>query len=89
MRSEDQVIDAFDMRAIRTLIPEGAPMIVVYDHPLDYPEHYVARLFNGRQGTHLIVISAALGDLLAAKPAEMARISRVDDDPPKVAEIWL
>ena len=37
MRTEDQVITQFNMRLIRAVMPQGAPMIVVYEDPKDYP----------------------------------------------------
>ena len=54
MRTEDQVITQFNMRLIRAVMPQGAPMIVVYEDPKDYPGLFVARLFDGRKSTHLI-----------------------------------
>ena len=53
MRTEDQVITQFNMRLIRAVMPQGAPMIVVYEDPKDYPGLFVARLFDGRKSTHL------------------------------------
>ena len=49
MRTEDQVITQFNMRLIRAVMPQGAPMIVVYEDPKDYPGLFVARLFDGRK----------------------------------------
>lgn len=37
MRTEDQVITQFNTRLIRAVMPQGAPMIVVYEDPKDYP----------------------------------------------------
>lgn len=89
MITEDQVVEYINMTLIRAVVPEGAPLIMVYDHPIDYPEKYVARLFNGKQATHIVVLADTLEELREAKPERMARIDRQEKDPPKVAETWL
>ena len=68
MRTEDQVITQFNMRLIRAVMPQGAPMIVVYEDPKDYPGLFVARLFDGRKSTHLIALADTLEDIREAKP---------------------
>ena len=89
MITEDQVVEYFNTTLIRAVIPDGAPLIMVYDHPIDYPEKYVARLFNGKQATHIVALADTLEELREAKPGRMARIKRQEKDPPKVAETWL
>ena len=84
-----QVIDAFDMRIIRAVVPQGAPLITVYNDPAEFPGKYVARLFNGRQGTHLVAVADTLAEILKAKPKEMIRVQKHETDSPKVIETWL
>ena len=78
MRTEDQVITQFNMRLIRAVMPQGAPMIVVYEDPKDYPGLFVARLFDGRKSTHLIALADTLEDIREAKPERMRIVNRIE-----------
>lgn len=89
MRTEDQVITQFNMRLIRAVMPQGAPMIVVYEDPKDYPGLFVARLFDGRKSTHLIALADTLEDIRGAKPDQMQIINRIAQDALKIVETWL
>ena len=89
MITEDQVIEYFSMTMIGAVIPDGTPMIFIYEHPEDYPELYVARLFNGRCGTHVIAIADTLEELRASKPERMAVIEKQEEDPPQIVETGL
>lgn len=89
MKAEDQVVEYFSMTLIRTVIPEGAPMIMVYKNPDDYPETYTARLYNGKTALHVIALAETLEELRATKPGCMRVIDKQEKDPPKVVETWL
>ncbi len=89
MITEDQVVDYFNMALIRAAVPEGAPIIMVYDHTVDYPEKFVARLFDGKIPTYIIALADTLDELRGAKPGHMEKIGKQEKDPPKVAETWL
>lgn len=89
MRAQDQVIEYFSMPLIRAAVGDGAPLIMVYKDPEDYPGKFVARLYNGRQGTHLIALADTLEEIRGAKPDCMSIIKRLESDPDKVAETWL
>lgn len=89
MRTQDQVIEYFSMTLIRAVVADGAPLIMVYENPEDYPGKFVARLYNGRQSTHLIVLADSLEELREAKPDCMSIFARRESDPLKVAETWL
>lgn len=89
MRTEDQVITQFNMRLIRAVMPQGAPMIVVYEDPKDYPGLFVARLFDGRKSTHLIALADTLEDIREAKPERMRIVKRIEQDILQIVEAWL
>ena len=89
MRTEDQVITQFNMRLIRAVMPQGAPMIVVYEDPKDYPGLFVTRLFEGRKNTHLIALAATLEDIREAKPERMRIVNRIEQDSLQIVEAWL
>jgi len=84
MRTEDQVITQFNMRLIRAVMPQGAPMIVVYEDPKDYPG-----LFDGRKSTHLIALADTLEDIREAKPERMRIVNRIEQDSLQIVEAWL
>jgi len=68
---------------------------VVYDHPIDYPDAYVARLHEvsgqGRQRvTHHVLTADNLTEIRAALAAfGLTRISRSVEDDPVIVETWL
>ena len=60
----------------------------VYDHPRDYPDHYVARLWRGETPTETVLRASTLAELHAMLPAGLARLSRMEDDDPVIVETW-
>ena len=68
-------------------------MWTVYDHPRDYPEHYVARCFRVRGGanpTEHAIITKSLHQLrMMLLAAGLVCLSRSDDDDPKIVETWI
>ena len=72
--------------------PLTLPMMTVYDHPTDYPDVYVARLFGAEGGpTNLIMTSYSLQDLRAGikRSGFTARLSRDSNDDEKILEVWI
>ena len=66
----------------------------VYDHPKDYPDRYVARLFevdgNGPHATGIITTSETLEDLQDELEAlGLVRLMRLPEDDPVILETWL
>ena len=69
-------------------MPQGAPMIVVYEDPKDIGS-FVARLFDGRKSTHLIALADTLEDIREAKPERMRIVNRIEQDSLQIVEAWL
>ena len=74
---------------------EFLPMWVVYDHPLDMPDRFVARrwltLPNNRP-TQEVLTADKLDDLRYAIQRAMpgaVRLDRSPDDDAKIMEVWL
>jgi hypothetical protein len=74
---------------------EVVRMWVVYDHPSDYPDHFVARLHeadaSGSRPTGSIVQSddlAKLRDVLAFE-MRLVCLTRDPTDDAKIMEVWL
>jgi hypothetical protein len=69
-------------------------MWVVYDHPTDFPNEFVARRHvvnaKGSRPTEEVLTSTAL-DLLRSELVErgLTMIPRFADDDPKIIEVWL
>lgn len=64
------------------------PMIVIYNKPKNYPEHYIARLWDGNKPTNYTIIRDSLDSIRAAIPP-MNRISRSEKDDPVIVETWI
>lgn len=61
----------------------------IYDHPTDYPDHFVVRLWDGEEPTNTIVLANTLEEARAAIPQGLARFSRTEGDDPKIVETWI
>jgi hypothetical protein len=67
-------------------------MWTVYEHPLDHPDGYVARLFNvGRDGA-VATDEVIMGDTLQAVRSQIPQglfcMVRSPDDEPQIVETW-
>ena len=62
----------------------------IYDHPIDYPDCWVARLFEGTEPTGSIVCSTDL-EMVRHEMFMMGLVCmpRDEDDDPKILENWL
>lgn len=72
----------------------GLPMWVLYDHPLDMPEHFVLRLWDGmtNQATKYIFPAHTLegiGEQIEAIPGRFYWMDRFEGDDPKVMGVYL
>lgn len=71
----------------------GLEMWTVYDHPLDYPDGFVAR--KSIVGASMTTITRemfeadTLDELRALLPAGLYRIHRYEQDDPMIVEVWL
>ncbi len=69
---------------------------VVYDHPTDYPDEYIARRWeitkDGIKATDDVIASRELkyvrAHILRVMPGAV-RLQRASDDDPKIVEVWL
>lgn len=63
---------------------------VVYDHPKDYPAHYVARKFEGEMATPRVMLSRSLGSIRDRLRDEgLVQLARDQNDDEKILETWL
>lgn len=68
-------------------------MWVIYKHPRDYPQQYVARLWEIRAGCVLPTADVMMADTLAeirkSIPVGLFRTERFSDDDPCIVEVWI
>lgn len=64
-------------------------MIVIYDHPKDYPNKYVARVWDMNKPTNVVAINERLDILRTLIPGGMIVCDRNKDDDPCILEVWL
>lgn len=87
MESGDRVVQTFDMR--RLMKATKLPLICVYKNPADYPNKYVARLWDVDKPTTLVAIADSFEEIRAAKPPEMVIMQRQPNDDPVIIETWI
>lgn len=64
---------------------------MVYDHPTDYPDHYVARLWDAltNVGTASVLTAPTLDELRLRLPPELDLLPRQPGDDPCIVETWI
>lgn len=69
------------------------PLIVVYDHPLDYPYAYVARVWEAERNlsTNVFIKKDTLQEIREdiRSSGFMLCISRAAEDDPTIVESWI
>lgn len=66
-----------------------APIITIFKNPKDYPDKYVARLFDLEKPTNVFMLSDNYKDLRVKIPRHMHRFPRDERDDPVIVESWL
>lgn len=65
----------------------------VYQHPKDFPEHFVARKFNYDQPTDITLVAERLENLRhilkRIRGGYLVNIGRNPEDDPAIVESWL
>lgn len=64
------------------------PIYVIYNKPSDYPNHYVARLFDLDKSTNLIVIDESLESLRAKIPQNLYKQNKDEYDNNVIVESY-
>lgn len=69
------------------------PMVVVYDHPADYPDAYVARIWEmkGNLPTNTLIKKETLHEIREdiRSVGFMHYIQRAEEDDPVIVEAWI
>lgn len=69
-------------------------MYVIYDHPLDYPNHWVTRRWEvyrnaDPEPTEAFTLHATLEAARSAVPPGKHRIQAMSEDDPTIIETWV
>lgn len=64
-------------------------MWVVYDHPTDFPESYVARKWKNCTPTQDIIVETTLETVRERLPNGLVRLERHELDDPCIVESWI
>ncbi len=87
-KANDHIVSRFDYA--RLVRQATMPIIVVWHGPDDYPEKYVARVYDVDRSTSLVAIADTYEELLEAIPTrQMVRLERTPKDNPAIVETWV
>ena len=68
------------------------PIICVYQHPEDFPDKCIARMFDGTKPTNIVIIRETVReiqcDIIAYFP-DMLPFTRAKEDPKSIVESWI
>ena len=84
-------LDATQKAAMRvTFDARPKQQWAIYDHPSDYPNTYVARMYHGPQRTDTVLTAASLSFLRKQMLGMgLTCIPRSPDDYPEIVEMWV
>lgn len=87
-KATDRIVKRFDYA--RLVRQTTMPIITVYKNPTDYPDKYVARVFDVNKATNLAAVADTYEGLLEAIPTgNMVRLERNPNDDPVIVETWV
>lgn len=69
------------------------PAFTIFDHPLDFPDHFVVRIFSLEDGKVLplpfCVLKESLEACREAIPEGLVPLDRMEEDDEKIVETWI
>ena len=78
-----------DFLSIANELKIRLPIIVIYKHPSDYPDHYVARLWDVDRPTKYMSLAYTLEGARKSIPARSSKFNRQAGDVPTIVETWI
>jgi len=70
--------------------PSSIGMWTVYDHPKDYPNAYVARLWNGTVPASDVILCTDIDELRGILQKKgFVKLMRQKGDDPVIMEVWI
>lgn len=86
-RANDREVEQFDYE--KSAKQARIPLICIYDHPTDYPDKFIARLWDCSAPTNIIATADTLEELRAKIPDCMVKLDRHPKDDPCIVEVWI
>jgi len=86
-RANDREVEQFDYE--KSAKQARIPLIFVYDHPTDYPDKFIARLWDCSAPTNIIATADTLEELREKIPSTMVKLNRDSQDDPCIVEVWI
>lgn len=84
----DMALDTFRGFNMANLVK--VPIIVIYNGPSDYPDKFVARLWDiDSKPTQYIVLKDTMYKIRATIPQGMVKYEPFRMDDPKIVEFWM
>jgi hypothetical protein len=65
------------------------PIFAILDHPRDYPQFFVVRLWLSDRPTNLVSLHKTLEEARASLPKGLTRMPHMADEDPVIIESWL
>lgn len=90
-RMTDMVVDSVIIESWPDLkqLVRKMPVIVVYDKPNDFPDKFVARLFDLDQPTVMVMLDNSLHRLRKRLPMGLIQMQRSFGDDSSIVETWI
>lgn len=87
-RPDDIVLEDFIEFRFQSVVQ--VPIIAVYKNPKDYPDKYIARLWNiNNKPTKFIIVKDTLQAIRKSLPAHLTRLPPDHRDDPVIVETWI
>lgn len=87
-KKPDMILETFVGIKLNTM--SSVPIISVYKKPKDYPDKFVARLWDvNNRPTRMVVVADTLENVRKLIPKNMIRIPPSEKDDPVIVEVYL
>jgi hypothetical protein len=86
MENRDRLVSSFSEINLKDY---KMPIICIFSSPTDYPEMYVARVFDVDKPTNNILMRTNLEAIRSEIPNGFSLVQRSSSDDPKVVETWI
>lgn len=84
---ESIIVQKFEANQLRKLT---IPLITIYKNPRDFPNKYVARLFDKHFSTKYAIVKDSLEEIRTALPPTFTnKLERSENDDPVIVETWI
>ena len=86
-KKEDVILKNFRKLNMKDIVT--VPIITVYNGPKDYPDKFVARLWDIDKPTQYIITKDSMEEIRMAIPYGMTKLEPFKTDDPIIVETWM